>query len=55
MYTYFVDSVIKQVEEDLQQYLNCTELEAYNTLYYGVVCAERGIPWNSPGFSEIRT
>lgn len=35
MYSYFVDSVIKQVEEDLQQYLNCTELEAYNTLYYG--------------------
>ena len=35
MYSYFVDSVIKQVEEDLQEYLNCTELEAYNTLYYG--------------------
>ncbi len=35
MYSYFVDSVIKQVEEDLQTYLNCTELEAYNTLYYG--------------------
>ncbi len=35
MYSYFVDSVIKQVEEDLQEYLNCTEMEAYNTLYYG--------------------
>ena len=35
MYTYFVDSVLKQVEEDLQVYLNCTEQEAYNTLYYG--------------------
>ncbi len=35
MYSYFVDSVIKQVEDDLQEYLNCTELEAYNTLYYG--------------------
>lgn len=35
MYTYFVDSVLKQVEEDLQVYLNCSEQEAYNTLYYG--------------------
>lgn len=35
MYSYFVDSVIKQVEEDLQEYLNCSAQEAYNTLYYG--------------------
>lgn len=35
LYSYFVDSVISQVQKDLQEDLGCTELEAYNTLFYG--------------------
>lgn len=35
LYSYFVDSVISQVQEDLQTELGYSELEAYNTLFYG--------------------
>ena len=35
VYSYFVDSVITQVQDDLVEKLGYTENEAYNTLYYG--------------------
>lgn len=35
LYSYFVDSVISQVQTDLQKQLGYSELEAFNTLFYG--------------------
>ena len=35
VYSYFVDSVIEQVMEDLQSKMGYTEQDAYNLLYYG--------------------